>query len=125
MRPQPAPQPFPGTPFISGPEARTRSAVAQSALGAARVEEARRLLNRGKVTDARALLETAIGVVPAIAFLELGRTYDPYYLGMLVSIDDGSEPRRAAALYQEAILHGSETAGADLDRLRAGHSSGR
>jgi hypothetical protein len=93
--------------------------LGQSALGSARIEEARRLLTRGRVLDARKLLESAITATPGIALHELARTYDPYYLGQLPSIDDGSEPRRAAALYQDAILNGADAAGADLDRLRA------
>lgn len=76
------------------------------------------MLIRGKILEARSLFEAAARTSPALALLELGRTYDPYYLGMLEGIDAGSEPRRAALLYQEAIRHGSPTAGSDLDRLR-------
>jgi hypothetical protein len=114
-----------GTGIAKGTDSRPRGNIALAALGAARVEEARRLLARGKVAEARSLLESAIDVAPAVALLELARTYDPYYLGMLSSIDEGSEPYRAAALYQDAILSGSPAAGTDLDRLRARHTNGR
>ena len=68
---------------------------------------------------ARTQFESAIEMAPGPALIELARSYDPYYLGQLATIDDGSEPRRAAALYQDAILHGAVAAGTDLDRLRA------
>ena len=125
VRPEGGTASVPGIGTATGPDAKQRGGIALAALGAARVEEARRLLKRGKVTEARALLESAIPAAPGAALLELGRTYDPYYLGMMASIDEASEPRRAAALYQEALLHGADAAGADLDRLRAGHGAGR
>lgn len=88
---------------------------------AARLDHARRLLQRGKVIEARATLQSVARSVPAAALHELARTYDPYYLGQLPSIDDGSEPRTAASLYQDAINHGASAAGNDLDRLRASY----
>lgn len=87
----------------------------------ARLDHARRLLQRGKVIEARAALQSVARSVPAAALHELARTYDPYYLGQLPSIDDGSEPRTAASLYQDAISHGVSAAGNDLDRLRASY----
>lgn len=103
LPPARAATPPPGTPGMNG------------------IEIARQLLAKGKVLEARTHLQAAARVSPALALLELARTYDPFYLGMLPTIDDGSEPRRAAALYQEAIVHGSPTAGTDLDRLRQMH----
>ncbi len=91
--------------------------------GIQHVSEARKLLERGRIIEARAALESAISLLPSAALHELGRTFDPYYLGLLPSIDEGSEPRRAAALYQEAIVYGSPTAGIDLNRLKASHPS--
>lgn len=88
---------------------------------AARLDLARRLLQRGKVIEARLMLQSIASSSPAAALHELGRSYDPYYIGQLPAIDDGSEPRRAAALYQNAISHGSADAGNDLDRLRASY----
>ena len=131
--PPPRPDPLPAPPnrvnvtppqqsgggIVSAPRTMAPSGSSQSAIGAARIEEARRLLARGKVIDARAILQAAIATAPAEALHELAKTYDPFYLGQLPSIDDGSEPRRAAVLYHDAILHGSTRAGADLDRLRA------
>ena len=73
--------------------------------------------------EARAALESASRQVPSIAFHELGRTFDPYYLGLLPRIDQGSDPRKAAALYNEAILHGSPIAGIDLNRLKSSHQA--
>ncbi len=91
--------------------------------GIQHVSEARKLLERGRIIEARAALESAISFVPSVALHELGRTYDPYYLGLLPSIDEGSEPRRAATFYQEAIVYGSPTAGIDLNRLKASHQA--
>ncbi len=91
--------------------------------GGMRLEQARRLIARGRVIEARVLLQSIMGVTPAAALHELGRSYDPFYLGQLPSIDEGSEPRRAAELYQQAIIHGASGAGPDLDRLRAGNPS--
>jgi hypothetical protein len=54
---------------------------------------------------------------------ELGRTYDPYYIGLLPRLNRGSEPLRAAAFYREAILQGARGADADLHRLQATHHS--
>lgn len=88
---------------------------------AARLEHARRLLQRGKVIEARTTLQTVVPSIPDAALHELARTYDPYYLGQLPAIDDGSEPRTAASLYQDAINHGASAAGNDLDRLRASY----
>lgn len=87
----------------------------------ARLEHARRLLERGKVIEARMTIQSILNTAPAAALHELGRTYDPYYLSQLPRIDDGSEPRRAATLYQQAIAHGASAAVHDLDRIRAGH----
>lgn len=90
---------------------------------AARLDLARRLLQRGKVVEARIALQTIARNFPAAGLHELARTYDPYYLGQLPRIDDGSEPRTAASLYQDAINHGATSAGNDLDRLRASYPS--
>ncbi len=103
----------------TAPRPASPAGLAAAALGAARVEEGRRLLAQGRVLAARSQFESAVEIAPGPALLELGRSYDPYYLGQLTSIDDGSEPRRAAALYQDAILHGAVAAGTDLDRVRA------
>lgn len=65
------------------------------------------------------MLQSIVEAHPSVVLHELGRTYDPYYLGQLPQIDDGSEPRRAATFYQEAIGHGATAAGSDLDRLRS------
>lgn len=83
-----------------------------------RLDQARRLLSTGKVIEARMVLQLLLPLAPGPALHALGRTYDPYYLGQLNQIDDGSEPRRALSLYQEAITHGVSGAGSDLDRLK-------
>ena len=82
-------------------------------------------MGRGKVLEARRVLESLLPIAPAAALHELGRSYDPHYLGQLDKIDSGSEPKTAAALYHEAIISGSVMAGSDLDRLRASHPSTR
>ncbi len=84
-----------------------------------RLDQARRLLGLGKVIEARMVLQLLLPLAPGPALHVLGRTYDPYYLGQLPRIDDGSEPRRAISLYEEALSHGVSSAGGDLDRLRA------
>ncbi len=99
--------------------------VNNAVVGASRLEEARRLFADGKVVAARKMLESAMGMLPSVVLHELGRTYDPFYLGQLERIDGGSEPNRAAAFYREAVMHGSADAGADLDRLRLWHQGAR
>lgn len=102
----------------------TQSASLKSSGGTAetigtRLDQARRLLSLGKVIEARMVLQLLLPLTPGPALHVLGRTYDPFYLGQLPRIDDGSEPRRAVSLYEEAISHGMSSAGADLDRLRS------
>lgn len=133
--PRPEPQPAPpnranispsrqaGGGLLAGvrPEPAAPIETLSKAQLAARLDHARRLLQRGKVIEARVTLQSVARSVPAAALHELARTYDPYYLGQLPSIDDGSEPRTAASLYQDAINHGASAAGNDLDRLRASY----
>lgn len=115
------PREIEGVPVVLPPRGAAPKERLSPAQVAARLEQARRLLQRGKVIEARATLHSVSEHQPASALHELGRTYDPYYLGQLPSIDDGSEPRTAATLYQGAISHGAVSAGNDLDRLRASH----
>lgn len=95
------------------------------AMGGSKLEEAHRLMGRGKVLEARRVLESLLPIAPAAALHELGRSYDPHYLSQLDTIDSGSEPKTAAALYHEAIISGSVLAGSDLDRLRASQPNTR
>lgn len=69
--------------------------------------------------EARRTLQTLVTSAPSVVLHELARTYDPHYLAQLSSIDDGSELKRAAELYQEAISYGATEAVGDLDRLRS------
>jgi hypothetical protein len=64
-----------------------------------------------------------LGDAPAEVLHQLGRTYDPYYIGMIPRLNRGSDPQRAAAFYREAILQGARGADSDLHRLRATHHS--
>lgn len=86
-----------------------------------RIAEAQGHFQRGQIGEARRLLEPLLDTMPVIAFHEMGRTYDPHYVGLLPRIDRGSDAQRAAAFYREAILQGARGAAADLERLRATH----
>ena len=74
-------------------------------------------MRQGQILRAREQLLTALGAAPPEVLLELGRSFDPYYLAIPASVDGKPEPTRARTLYEEAIRHGSKTAAQDLERL--------
>ena len=121
MPPQQSATQPPAAPIVLSPQSAIAGETLSKSQMASRLDLARRLRQRGKVVEARVTLQTVVRSFPAAALHELARTYDPYYLGQLPKIDDGSEPRTAAALYQDAISHGASAAGNDLDRLRASY----
>ena len=82
------------------------------------LQTARDLVRRGQIVKARELLLTAVAEQPSEVLLELGRTFDPYYLGPITSADSQAEPSRAQSLYDEAQKLGSVVAARDLERLR-------
>lgn len=110
-------------PVVLTPQGATPGQAISRSQMAARLDLARRLLQRGKVVEARMALQPIVRAFPATGLHELARTYDPFYLSQLPRIDDGSEPRKAASLYEDAINHGATAAGNDLDRLRASYPS--
>ena len=124
-RPDTAPRPDqaapPSAPIVLSPKGPSLGETLSRSQLPARIDLARQLLQRGKVIEARIALQPVVRTFPAAGLHELARTYDPYYLGQIPRIDDGSEPRTAASLYEDAINHGATTAGNDLDRLRASY----
>lgn len=135
--PEPVTPPFTAPPnraILTPPNDASAVAIASGTKGVAPgrrtavtegLTEARKLFQRGRVAEARALLESMLDTAPPAVLHELGRTYDPYYVGMLPRMNRGSEPQRAAAFYREAILQGARGADTDLDRLRTTHHSVR
>ncbi len=85
------------------------------------IQRARDMVRRGQVLKAREQLLAAVSQSPSETLLELGRTFDPYYLPSGVSSDGQPEPVRARSLYEEAVKLGSAAAARDLERLRRAH----
>ena len=85
------------------------------------IQRARDMVRRGQVLKAREQLLAAVSQSPSETLLELGRTFDPYYLSAAVNTDGQPEPARARSLYEEAIKLGSILANRDLERLRRNH----
>lgn len=113
------PVPVPSEPAPS-PEAQVLNAGSTGA--PAELARARENFGQGQVLAAREIMLTLFGnksaeVSNQILMLELGRTFDPWYLGQLPSPDVTAEPMRAQYYYEEAKLLGSVDATTDLQRI--------
>ena len=85
------------------------------------IQQGRELFRRGQVLRARETFLVAVTEAPASMLLELARTFDTRYLSTLTTSDGQADPQRALSLYEEAVKHGSQEAGAEIDRLRREH----
>lgn len=90
------------------------------ALTARMMEQARARIAAGDVVRAREWLMSAMNGSRPEALHELGRTFDPNYLGRIKEPNAEAEPSRARALYEEAVKLGAKGAGDDLAQLLKG-----
>lgn len=90
---------------------------------------ARAKFSQGEVLEARRIIHTLFRVESVepieTLVLELGRTYDPAYLGQLAAADVTPDVERARRYYEDARLLGSVEAANDLQRLLAHVASNR
>lgn len=75
------------------------------------------MVESGAVLKAREHYLANVSVAPAQILHELGRTFDPHYLGVSPSSDAVPSPEQSVSLYREALKYGAGAAQNDLDRL--------
>lgn len=119
-------------PAQSKPESGPLEPVANAdSKGAAEgLARARDNFGRGQVLAARQIMLSLFGsksgeVSNQTLMLELGRTYDPWYLGQLPKSDVSADPMQAQYYYEEAKLLGSVDASTDLQRILGRAASNR
>lgn len=79
--------------------------------------KAQSLLLGGDVIASRRLLEGELPGQRHTVALQIGRTYDPHYLGQIAGANAGADPGRARHYYELAAKLGSGAATLDLHRL--------
>lgn len=91
----------------------------QVAVIARQIEQADMFLRAGKVVEARTALQPGVDAKNGEVIAELGRTYDPAEMQEYLVPAGSTDAARAAELYGQAIVLGSEIAKARLGRLHA------
>ncbi len=82
------------------------------------IGEARKLLEEGKVLEARKRIAASMDQAPGEANWALAQSYDPHYLQRLKTSDGSADLGRALQLYTTAMQAGAKDAEPDLSRLR-------
>lgn len=97
-----------------------RAATGEDRLQTARlVAEGKKLLQEGKVIEARRRFIAALNALSPEATVELARSFDTFYLSKLATSDGAPDMQRALRLYQTAIERGAKDAESDIARVKA------
>lgn len=87
--------------------------------GRAQLDEARVLLRKGEVLNARARINGALSAPLAEVLTEMARTYDADVHAKLPSADAPPDAAKARQFYEQAARLGSPEAKAAMERIRA------